>query len=128
MEMTMNDDRKRDVALFRLAVLGDLVHTELRRGALRRALEARAEQHWVFPDGKPRKLAAKTIQSWLYVYRDRGFDGLYPGERKDKGTCQGRQADVDRAAGALALRCMELTGSIRSRDGSGPRPGPGACP
>jgi len=82
----MNDDRKRDVALFRLAVLGDLVHTELRRGALRRALARKSEEHWLFPDGKTRELAAKTIQSWLYAYRKRGFDGLLPAERKDRGS------------------------------------------
>jgi transposase InsO family protein len=124
MEMTMNDDRKRDVALFRLAVLGDLVHTELRRGVLRRALEAKAEQHWVFPDGTPRKLAAKTIQSWLYAYRNRGFDGLYPGERKDKGTCRSippeiqplildmKREDPGRST-PLILRELESSGRVR---------------
>lgn len=81
----MNDDRKRDVALFRIAVLGELVHTELRRGALRRALDEKAAQQWVFPDGKSRRVSSKTIQSWLYAYKKRGFDGLVPEERKDKG-------------------------------------------
>lgn len=81
----MNDDRKRDVALFRFAVLGDLVHTELRRGELRRALDQKAAQRWLHPDGTARRLAAKTIQSWLYAYKKRGFEGLLPGERKDKG-------------------------------------------
>ncbi len=81
----MNDDRKRDVALFRFAVLGDLVQTELRRGELRRALDQKAAQDWIDPAGTSRRLAAKTIQSWLYAYRKRGFEGLMPGERKDKG-------------------------------------------
>jgi len=81
----MNDERKREVALFRLAVLGDLIHTELRRGELRRALEQKSGQHWVFPDGKSRRVAAKTIQSWLYAYRKQGFEGLVLEERKDKG-------------------------------------------
>lgn len=82
----MNDDRKRDVALFRLAVLGDLVHGEFRRGELRRALERKAQQRWVLPEGKSRKVAAKTIQSWMYAYKKRGFEGLVPEERKDKGS------------------------------------------
>ncbi len=81
----MNDDRRRDVALFRFAVLGDLVHTELRRGDLRRALDQKAEQHWLHPDGRTCRLAAKTIQSWLYAYKKRGFEGLVPEARKDKG-------------------------------------------
>jgi transposase InsO family protein len=82
----MNDERRRDVALFRLAVLGDLVHTELRRGALRRALARKSQEQWLFPDGKTRRLSAKTMQSWLYAYRKRGFDGLLPAERKDRGS------------------------------------------
>ncbi len=90
----MNDDHKRDMALFRFAVLGDLVNTELRRGALRRALEQKADQYWILPDGNGRRLAAKTIQSWLYAYRKRGFEGLVPGERKDKGASRSIRAAI----------------------------------
>ena len=90
----MNDDKKRDVALFRLAVLGDLIHTELRRGALRRALEKKTSEPWVFPDGKRRALAAKTIQSWLHAYRKHGFEGLLPKDRKDRGCSRSIPIDI----------------------------------
>ena len=83
----MNDDRRREeVALFRLAVLGDLIHLQQRRGTQCRALQRKSEEHWQCPDGKLRRIAAKTIQSWLYAYRKGGFDGLIPQRRKDKGT------------------------------------------
>jgi len=120
----MNDDRKREVALFRLAVLGALIHTELRRGSLRRALTCKAQQAWVFPDGKTRRLAARTIQSWLYAYRSGGFDGLLPGERKDKGHCRSippeiqslildmKREDPGRST-PLILRELEDGGSVR---------------
>jgi len=85
----MNDDkRKNEVALFRLAVLGDLIHAELRRGAQRRALETKAKEVWLCPGGKSRRISAKTIESWLSAYRKHGFDGLVPRERKDKGSCK----------------------------------------
>ena len=90
----MNDEKKRDVALFRLAVLGDLVHTELRRGALRRALEKKAKEPRIFPDGKRRALAAKTIQSWLHAYRKHGFEGLLPKDRKDRGCSRSIPIDI----------------------------------
>lgn len=90
----MNDDKKRDVALFRLAVLGDLVHTELRRGALRRALETKTSEPWLFPDGKRRHLAAKTIQCWLYAYKKHGFEGLLPKDRSDLGSSRSIPVDV----------------------------------
>lgn len=83
----MNDQpRRQEIALFRLAVLGDLIHSQLRRGAQRRALQRKSEESWRCPDGQFRRIAAKTIQSWLYAYRKGGFDALIPQERKDKGT------------------------------------------
>ncbi len=85
----MNDDKqKQEVALFRLAVLGDLIHAELRRGAQRRALKKKAKEVWLCPDGKSRRISAKTIESWLSAYRRHGIDGLVPRERKDKGVCK----------------------------------------
>jgi transposase InsO family protein len=123
----MDDQRQRDVALFRLAVLGDLVHTELRRGALRRALQKKASEPWVFPDGKPRRLAAKTIQSWLYAYRKHGFDGLLPRERKDRGCSRSippelqalildlKREDPGRST-PLILRELEQAGLMRRGD------------
>jgi len=46
-----DDDRRRDVALSRFAVLGELIHLDLRRGALKAALEAKAESTWRAPGG-----------------------------------------------------------------------------
>ena len=122
----MNDQR-RDVALFRLAVLGDLVHTELRRGALRRALQKKANEPWIFPDGTPRRVAAKTIQSWLYIYRKHGFDGLVPRQRKDRGCSRSippklqalildlKREDPGRST-PLILRELENVGLMRRGD------------
>lgn len=78
-------DRRRDVALLRLAVLGDLIHQDLPRGDLKKALADKAKRHWEQPDGRYIRIAAKTIQSWLTLYRRGGFDALYPKERKDRG-------------------------------------------
>ncbi|MCI0659396.1 MAG: hypothetical protein L0170_20285, partial [Acidobacteria bacterium] len=38
-------------ALFRLSELGDLVHRKLRRGELKRELEAKAQETWLAPEG-----------------------------------------------------------------------------
>lgn len=81
----MNDNRKKEIALFRFAVLGDLVHAQLRRGDLRRALEKKSRELWLCPDGQSRRISAKTIQAWIYAYRKHGFEGLAPQGRKDKG-------------------------------------------
>lgn len=83
----MNDvQRRQQVALFRLAVLGDLIHQQKQRGGQHRGLKSKAQELWECPDGKVRRIAAKTIESWLYAYRKHGFNGLMPRERSDKGT------------------------------------------
>jgi len=51
-EPNARDDRRRDVALFRVAVLGDLVHQDLQRGDLRAALNAKAKSRWHAPHGR----------------------------------------------------------------------------
>ena len=79
------DDRRRDVALFRLAVLGELIHQDdLRRGALKAALDAKAAAAWRAPGDKSVKISAKTIESWLTRYRSGGFEALRPLERSDR--------------------------------------------
>ena len=81
----MNQNQREAIALFRLAILGELINTELRRGALRAALDSKAAREWKHPGGHTLKLSPKTIQSWLYRYRRDGFDGLAPRVRRDKG-------------------------------------------
>jgi len=84
----MEDTNKKEVALFRFAVLGDLVHARLHRGELRCALAKKSGELWLHPDGTTRTIAAKTIQGWLYAYRRHGLDGLKPKDRRDKGACR----------------------------------------
>ena len=79
-----SDDRRRDVALFRLAVLGDLIHQHLRRGELCAALDAKAKSSWCAPHGRDVRISAKTIESWLTRYRRGGFDALLPSVRSDR--------------------------------------------
>lgn len=89
----MTDEERNQEALFRLSVLGDLVHRRLRRGELRRALRAKAEEVWVAPYG-PRKIAAKTIQEWYYRYKARGFSALLPSTRCDHGSIRAIPPDL----------------------------------
>ena len=93
-KMNPSGDRRRDVALLRLAVLGDLIHQNLPRGELKRALESKAKCAWEAPDGDYIRIAAKTIQSWLTLYRRGGFDALYPKERSDRGVPRSIQPEI----------------------------------
>jgi transposase InsO family protein len=94
LESSVENQRRTQWALFRLAVLGELVHAQRSRGELTRALRQKAHQHWQLPNGQTRKIAAKTIQSWYYRHRQHGFDGLLPRERRDRGTCKSIPAEL----------------------------------
>ena len=81
----MNEEERQAIALFRLAVLGDLIHADLSPGSQSELLAERAERTWTLPSGATRRYSKRTIEGWLYAYRRSGFEGLRPAERRDKG-------------------------------------------
>ena len=85
----MNEDLTQAVALFRLAVLGDLVHADLKPGQQKLLLAERAKRTWTLPNGSKRTYSTRTIEAWLYAYKRDGFYGLLPAERRDKGATRG---------------------------------------
>jgi transposase InsO family protein len=85
----MDYDDKTEVALWRFAVLGPLVSSELRHGDQRRYLREAADSVWRRWDGRRVKLSERSIERWLYAYRRGGFDALRPAGRSDTGTCRG---------------------------------------
>lgn len=120
----MNDERRREEALFRYAVLGDLLHRSLRRGELGRALTERAGKLWKGPDGRERRIASKTLEEWLYRYRREGFDGLLPVPRSDRGKVRALKAETEELiirmkredpgrSAQLILEELELAGRLR---------------
>src|SRR5438552_15861572 len=80
----MTDDERNHEALFRHAILGDLLSRNLRRGQLRRTLKQLAQQTYEDHHGRSRRVAYKTLEEWFYKYRNGGFDALKPRPRKDR--------------------------------------------
>ncbi|MBU2779824.1 transposase, partial [Acidithiobacillus caldus] len=76
------------VALFRLSVLGPLLHRSLNRGEFQRLVRELAERHYEVPGSRRTLLSPKTIAAWYYAYRDHGIDGLAPRPRRDRGRSQ----------------------------------------
>ena len=61
----MNEDERNQEALFRHAILGELLSRNLRRGELRPMLERLAEETYQDHHGRPRRAARKTLEEWL---------------------------------------------------------------
>jgi transposase InsO family protein len=87
----MTDDRKslaEQVALFRLSVLGDLVHLAPGSRGIGEAIAKRSAADYNIPGTLRTQVAPETIRGWLKDYRRGGFEALLPKQRKDAGGCR----------------------------------------
>lgn len=75
------DDRRRQIALFRLAVLDELDAEALPRGELSARIEALAQKTWCLPSGRQRPFTARTLWQWWSAYQEAGLVGLVPRSR-----------------------------------------------
>lgn len=76
------------VPLFRLSVLGPLLHRPLHRGELQRLTQELAERDYEIPGSRRTRISPKTITAWYYAYQAHGIDGLTPHPRRDRGQSQ----------------------------------------
>jgi len=119
----MNDDDRNKEALFRHAVLGDILSRKLRWGELRLLMTELSEKTFEDHRGRPRRMAYGTLEEWSYKHRQNGFESLKPLSRSDQG-CSRRlspeleqlvidlkREDPGRSA-PLILRELELAGRI----------------
>jgi len=87
----MKDERTKlseQVGLFRLSVLGDLVHLQPGSPGIGEAIAKRAAKDYDIPGTLRTRVAPETIRGWLKDYRKGGFEALLPKPRKDAGSCR----------------------------------------
>lgn len=90
----MDEDTRRQRALFRVGVLGPLISARLEHGERRAYFEAAARRKHQQPDGQLVELSARTVESWYYDYLHGGFAALHPQPRKDVGKSHSINAEV----------------------------------
>lgn len=74
-------DRRRDIALFRYALIreaADPARSGRERGLIVRAL---AEHEHTGPDGEPVRVSRPTLDRWIRAWRSGGFEALMPDAR-----------------------------------------------
>ena len=89
----MKDD-DRDLALWKLSVLGPLVSARLEHGDQLAWLLETADRVHQRPDGRLVKLSARTLEAWLYSYRKTGFSALARKTRSDRSTSRAIASEV----------------------------------
>ena len=90
----MDEQRRREIALFRFAVLGPLVSARLEHGDRVALFAAASRRDHMSPDGRVVRVSARTVEAWLYAYRSAGLTGLMPAARADSGTSRSMSATV----------------------------------
>jgi len=84
----MNEDTKKEIAVFRFGVIADLVGgRKLLRGEKEQILKEKTSSQWDIPFSTRSHVSRTTILSWIRAYESGGrrLESLYPEERKDKG-------------------------------------------
>jgi len=101
----MDDDAKRDVAIFRFGVIHDFVSgAQLDHGEQERLLREKSLRKWAIPHSRKTRITRTTILRWIKTYRNSNgkLESLYPRDRSDRGQCRG--IDEDTALALLRLR------------------------
>lgn len=94
--------RRRQVALFRYAIIGELDIERLPRGERSARLAELAARTSRTPEGRERRFTVRTLWAWWSAYRRHGLEGLLPRGRADRGQLKAMSREV--LAAALALR------------------------
>ena len=107
----MDEQRRTEIALWRVGVLGPLVSAKLEHGDLRRLCEEAAGRTYCMPDGRHIALKGRTIEGWHYAYKKYGIEGLKPKGRSDGGRSRAIPKDI--AERLVALKRENPRRSIR---------------
>jgi transposase InsO family protein len=93
----MDDKERREIALWRIGVLGPLVSARVEHGDIREHVADIVKREHRKPEGQFVELGASTIERWYYEYKREGFEALHPTSRSDCGKSKvitGRVADL----------------------------------
>jgi transposase InsO family protein len=101
----MNEEQKKQVAIFRFGVISDFVSpSRLGWGERARLLKEKCARHWQIPFSQRTRLSPATVRSWIRAYEKGGqrLESLCPHSRTDRG--QARALDPETTVALIGLR------------------------
>jgi transposase InsO family protein len=84
--MTLDDQTREQIGLFRYGLIADLLHADGEKRGLYALLREKAERMYDIPGSRRTRVASETIRDWLKAYRRGGFAALRPQVRSDVGS------------------------------------------
>ena len=107
-----DEELRKAVALFRYGLIADVLRLPLGSGEIRRTLNERAQRTYVIPGTRRTRVAVETMRDWLSLYRNGGFEALYPKTRSDRGLPRRLPPEV--AEVLLTLKCEQPALSVKA--------------
>ncbi len=107
-----DDELRQTTALFRYGLIADLVHLPLGTPGAAARLRDKAGQTYAIPGTARTRVAANTMRDWIRLYRDGGFEALYPKPRADRG--QPRRMPPEVAERLVGMKADNPAWSVRS--------------
>jgi len=101
----MDEDKKKEVAVFRFAVIHDLANgTYLDHGEQERLIREKCDRKWSIPHSTKTRISRSTILRWVRLYKASNgkLESLYPGKRSDCG--KSRALDEETALSLIRTR------------------------
>ena len=81
----LDEELRKAVALFRYGLIADVLRLPPGSREIRRTLNDKAQRTYSIPGTRRTRVALETMRDWLSVYRNGGFEALYPKTRADRG-------------------------------------------
>ena len=80
-----DEELRKAVALFRYGLIADVLRLPPGSREIRRTLHHKAQRTYTIPGTRRTRVALETMRDWLSLYRNGGFEALYPKARADRG-------------------------------------------
>ena len=80
-----DEELRKAVALFRYGLIADVLRLPPGSREIRRTLHEKAQRTYTIPGTRRTRVAVETMRDWLSLYRNGGFEALYPKTRADRG-------------------------------------------
>jgi len=80
----MEDEKSFQTAMVKYEIIASLLHHS--NESLQSRITKLSERFWTLPSGELKRYTFGTIESWYYLYKQKGIDALRLVTRKDKGS------------------------------------------
>lgn len=107
----MNEQQRQAIANFRYGLIAPLVSRKLESGEQMVLMREIVSHTYEAPDGQEKKVSLRTLERYVHMYRNSGWDALLPSVRADH--LQAREIAEDVLKKAIALKEEQPGRSVR---------------